>query len=64
MPGVKVRDGESFDGALKRFKRLCERAGILSEIKQHQFYEKPSEIKKRERIQARRKSLRSSKIKD
>ncbi len=64
MPGVKLRDGESFDGALKRFKRLCERAGILSEIKQHQFYEKPSEIKKRKKIEARRKSLRSSKIKD
>uniref|UniRef100_A0A7C3J6Q3 Small ribosomal subunit protein bS21 n=1 Tax=candidate division WOR-3 bacterium TaxID=2052148 RepID=A0A7C3J6Q3_UNCW3 len=64
MPGVKVREGESFDGALKRFKRLCEKAGILSEIKKHQFYEKPSEIKKREKIQAVRKSYRSNMMKD
>ncbi|PIP13223.1 MAG: 30S ribosomal protein S21 [bacterium (Candidatus Stahlbacteria) CG23_combo_of_CG06-09_8_20_14_all_34_7] len=58
MAGVRVKEGESFDSALKRFKRLCEKSGILSEIKNHQFYEKPCEIRKRKNIQARRKSTR------
>jgi len=60
MPGVRVKDGESFDSALKRFKRMCEKAGILSEIKDHQFYEKPSEKKKKNAIAARRKNSRNN----
>lgn len=60
MPGVRVKEGESFDSALKRFKRMCEKAGILSEIKDHQYYEKPSEIKKRNAIAARRKNSRNN----
>jgi len=39
---VHVRDNESFEQALRRFKRKCEKAGILSEIKKRQHYEKPS----------------------
>ena len=46
MPGVKVRDGESYDQALRRFKRQCEKAGILSELRKREYYEKPSEKKK------------------
>jgi small subunit ribosomal protein S21 len=46
MPtGVTVRDNESFEQALRRFKRKCEKAGILSEVKRRRFYEKPSEKK-------------------
>lgn len=55
MPSVKVREGESFDRALKRFTKACEKAGILSEIKKHQHYEKPSERRKRKLNAARRK---------
>lgn len=47
MPGVKVRDGESFEAALKRFKKQCEKAGILSELRKREHYEKPSVKKKR-----------------
>jgi len=55
---VHVRDNESFEQALRRFKRKCEKAGILSEIKKRQHYEKPSVRRKRKLIQARKKLLR------
>jgi small subunit ribosomal protein S21 len=59
MPtGVTVRDNESFEQALRRYKRKCEKSGILSEVKRRRFYEKPSERRKREMIQARKKMLR------
>ena len=59
MPtGVTVCDNESFEQALRRFKRKCEKSGILSEVKRRRFYEKPSERRKREMIQARKKMLR------
>jgi small subunit ribosomal protein S21 len=59
MPtGVIVRDNESFEQALRRFKRKCEKSGILSEVKRRRFYEKPSDRRKREMIQARKKMLR------
>ena len=59
MPtGVTVRDNESFEQALRRFKRKCEKSGILSEVKRRRIYEKPSERRKREMIQARKKMLR------
>lgn len=51
--GVKVRENESLDNALKRFKRSCQSAGIITEMKKREYYEKPSE--KRRRIIARRK---------
>lgn len=47
MPTVKVRDNEPFDVALRRFKRACEKAGILAEIHRREFYEKPTQVRKR-----------------
>ena len=47
MPGIKIKEGESFEGALKRFKKQCEKAGILSEIRKREHYEKPSVRKKK-----------------
>jgi len=47
MPSVRVRENEPFDVALRRFKRACEKAGILSEIRRREFYEKPTEERKR-----------------
>jgi len=44
---VVVREGENFESALKRFKKKCEKAGILSDIKKNQHFEKPSEKRKR-----------------
>ena len=47
MPNVKVRDNEPFDVALRRFKRACEKAGILAEVRSREFYEKPTQERKR-----------------
>lgn len=47
MPVVKIKTNESFDMALRRFKRACEKAGILSEVRRREFYEKPTWIRKR-----------------
>lgn len=52
MPGIKIRENESFDVALRRFKRCCEKAGILSEVRRREFYEKPTSIRKREKASA------------
>ena len=55
---VHIRDDESFEGALRRFKRKCEKSGILTELKKRQHYEKPSVKRKRKAIQARKKMIR------
>ncbi len=47
MPSVKVRDSEPFDVALRRFKRSCEKAGVLAEVRRREFYEKPTAVRKR-----------------
>jgi len=47
MPSVKVRENEPFDIALRRFKRSCEKAGVLAEVHRREFYEKPTQVRKR-----------------
>ena len=59
MTGVRVRDDESFEKALRRFNKFCEKTGILTDIKKHQHYEKPSEAKKRKMAVAKRKARRA-----
>jgi len=59
LTGVKVRDDESFERALRRFNKFCEKAGILTDIKKHQHFEKPSEARKRKLAAAKRKSRRN-----
>jgi len=58
MPSVRVRDNESFEKALRRFSKACEKPGLLSEIKKRQHFEKPSERRKRKLDAARRKQRR------
>lgn len=58
MPVVHVREEENFENALRRFKRKCEKAGILKELKKRQHFEKPSVKRKRKAISARKKTLR------
>jgi small subunit ribosomal protein S21 len=58
MPYVRVRESESFENALKKFKKQCEKEGILSEIKKREHYEKPSVKKKKKAIAARKKALK------
>ncbi|MCX5801143.1 MAG: 30S ribosomal protein S21 [Candidatus Eisenbacteria bacterium] len=55
MPGIRLRDNESFESALRRFKKKCEKAGVLSDLRKHQHFEKPSERRKRKLNAARRK---------
>ncbi len=47
MPAVKLKENEPFDIALRRFKRSCEKAGILAEVRRREFYEKPTTVRKR-----------------
>ncbi len=58
MPVVSVREDEHFENALRRFKRKCEKSGILTELKKRQHFEKPSVKRKRKQMQARKKVLR------
>lgn len=58
MPTVHVKDDESFENALRRFKRKCEKAGVLTELKKRQYFEKPSVKRKRKAIQAKKKAAR------
>jgi small subunit ribosomal protein S21 len=58
MPLIKVREDESLENALKRFKRKCEKSGVLTEIKKRQHYEKPSVRRKRKQVAARKKLLK------
>ncbi|MBQ4334802.1 MAG: 30S ribosomal protein S21 [Myxococcaceae bacterium] len=58
MPGVRVKDGESFENALKRFKKQCEKAGILSEIRKREHYEKPSIKKKKKALAAKMRAVK------
>ena len=61
MPSVKVRENEPFEFALRRFKRTCEKAGVLAEVRKREFYEKPTQERKRKAAAAvKRQSRRSS----
>lgn len=55
MPAIKIRDNEPFEKAFRRFTKACEKAGLMSDYKKHQHYEKPSERKKRKLNAAKRK---------
>ena len=52
MPVVKVKENEPFDVALRRFKRACEKAGVLSEVRRREHYEKPTAERKRKKAAA------------
>jgi small subunit ribosomal protein S21 len=60
MAEVKALEGEDFERLLKRFKKEVEKAGILSELKKREFYEKPSERRKRRLKAARRRALKKA----
>ena len=55
MPHVRIREGENFDRAFRRFTKACEKCGLMAEIRKHQRYMKPSEARKRKSAAARRK---------
>jgi small subunit ribosomal protein S21 len=62
LTGVRVRDDESFEKALRRFNKFCEKSGILSDYKKHQHFEKPSETRKRKLAAAKRKARKQQRL--
>ena len=47
MPSVQAKDNETFDMMFRRFKRICDRAGVIADVRRKQFYEKPTAVNKR-----------------
>ncbi len=60
MPLIKVRENESFENAIRKFKKQCEKEGILSEVRKREHYDKPSVKKKKKSIAARKKADKQS----
>jgi small subunit ribosomal protein S21 len=58
MPNVRVRENEPFEVAMRRFKRSCEKAGILAEVRRREFYEKPTAERKRQAAAAVKRHLK------
>jgi small subunit ribosomal protein S21 len=58
MPSVRIRENEYFDAALRRFKRACEKAGILTELRRREFYEKPTQERKRKKAAAIKRHMK------
>lgn len=58
MPLVRVKDNEPFDVALRRFKRTCEKAGVLGELRRREFYEKPTAVRKRKKAAAVKRHMK------
>lgn len=63
MAGIRVRDGESFESAMRRFKKACEKSGVLSDIRRHEHYEKPSVKRKKKSIAARKRAKKKGRPK-
>ena len=55
---MKLKDNESFEAALKRFKKQCEKAGLMYELRKRERYEKPSVRKKKKTMAARKRALK------
>lgn len=60
MPSVRIKDNEPFDMALRRFRRTCEKAGVFSEMRKREHYEKPTSIRKRKAAAAVKRQERRS----
>jgi small subunit ribosomal protein S21 len=58
MPNVRVRENEPFEVAMRRFKRACEKAGVLSEVRRREFYEKPTQERKRKQAAAVKRTMK------
>ena len=58
MPTVRVKENEPFEVALRRFKRSCEKAGILTEVRRREYYEKPTSMRKRKQAAAVKRHLK------
>ena len=59
MAEVRVKENESLDSALRRFKRQCQRSGVLAELRKRECYEKPSVKRKKKSEAARKRKYKS-----
>ena len=57
MAEVRVKESETLDSALRRFKRQCARSGVLAELRKREHYEKPS-VRRKKKSEAARKKAR------
>ncbi len=57
---IKVKDGERVDNALRRFRKVVDKSGVLQELRKREYYEKPSVKKKRKQASARKRAARNS----
>ena len=64
MAGVRVKDNEPIESAIRRFKKQCEKAGLMSELRKRQHYEKPSVKRKRKTLAARKKAKKRERFFD
>ena len=58
MSGIKIRENESFENAIKRFKKQCEKTGILSEVRKREHFEKPSIKRKKKALAAKKRVMK------
>jgi small subunit ribosomal protein S21 len=58
MSGIRIRENESFENALKRFKKQCEKTGVLSEVRRREHFEKPSIKRKKKALAAKKRVMK------
>ena len=58
MPQVKLKENEPFDIAIRRYKRACEKAGVLAEVRRREVYEQPPSVRKRKAAAAVKRHLK------
>lgn len=58
MPSVRIREGEPFDIVLRKFRRSCEKAGIFTEVRRRESYEKPTTVRKRKMAAAKKREMK------
>lgn len=55
MPTIRVKEGENPEYALRRFKRVCEKSGLLTELRRREYFEKPTSLRKRKKAAAKKR---------
>ena len=60
MPSIIIKDTEHFDIGLRKFKRACEKAAIVPDIRKKEFYEKPTEMRKRKMAAAKKRARKTN----
>jgi small subunit ribosomal protein S21 len=58
MPTIRIKENEPFETALRKFKRACEKAGIVSSVRKKEFYEKPTARRKRKKAAAIKRNIK------